>query len=268
MSDTDVVRQTRSARVARRFEKPIVVATLLVIPAIIVETSNAGASLKETAQALNWVIWSVFVLEVVVMLAIETDRLAWLRHHPLEIAIILITAPLLPSGLQFARFLRLLRLLRLALVVRLTRRMLSPVGLQFAAATVFIAVLGGAGAFDAAERGHQPEAIGLWDSLWWAMSTVATVGYGDVVPHTIMGRIIGMALMLIGIGFVALLTGAIAQRFLGLDRDHDLTHDEPPPLTQRDLMRELRSIAQRLEQLETSVIHHWTFDAEPGTEAN
>jgi voltage-gated potassium channel len=49
----------------------------------------------------------------------------------------------------------------------------------------------------------------LGTSLWWAVQTVTTVGYGDVVPHNTTGRVIGTVVMLTGIGFIAVMTAAV-----------------------------------------------------------
>ena len=68
---------------------------------------------ETVAHALNWVTWLAFLVELVVMLAVVPDRRAWLRHHPLDLIIVVLTPPVLPAGLQSLRVLRLLRLLRL-----------------------------------------------------------------------------------------------------------------------------------------------------------
>ena len=61
----------------------------------------------------------------------------------------------------------------------------------------------------------------LWDGIWWAVTTVTTVGYGDLYPTTVQGRIIGMALMFVGIGFLSLLTASIASRFVKEERSEE-----------------------------------------------
>jgi voltage-gated potassium channel len=71
---------------------------------------------------------------------------------------------------------------------------------------------------------------------------VTTVGYGDVTPETDEGRIIAVTVMLVGIGFAAVLTGAIAQRFIATEKPEDMSHAE--------LRARLEEIAARLERLE------------------
>jgi voltage-gated potassium channel len=58
----------------------------------------------------------------------------------------------------------------------------------------------------------------FWDGVWWAVVTVTTVGYGDVYPTTVAGRVVAIALMLVGVGFLAVLTATIASRFVKEDR--------------------------------------------------
>ncbi len=56
--------------------------------------------------------------------------------------------------------------------------------------------------------------ISLTEAFWWSLVTVTTVGYGDIVPQTSVGKIIGGALMLFGIGFIGLFTGTLAATFI------------------------------------------------------
>jgi hypothetical protein len=112
MQDSDLESEKRmderSARFERRFELPIVIAALLVIPIIIIEQSSAGEPWTTLAAVGNWVVWFLFLAEVVVMLAVAPDRRQWLRAHPLEIAIVILTPP--RSGLRRVRRIRRLYL--------------------------------------------------------------------------------------------------------------------------------------------------------------
>jgi len=250
---TQTPSSSRLERVTRRFEKPVLLATVLVIPAVIVEESGASRVVKDAALLMNWLIWLVFLAEMVALLAVAPSRRDWLARNPLSVAIVVVTVPFLPASLQAARLFRLARLVRLVLVLRLARQLLSPAGVQFAAVTVGLAVLGGGAAFSAAERTSDPPPT-LWDSVWWAMSTVTTVGYGDVSPQTTLGRVVGIALMVIGIGFVALLTGAIAQRFLHPDVARIEAAGERLEAGEHDIAEEFRDLAERLARLEARVV--------------
>jgi voltage-gated potassium channel len=84
-------------------------------------------------------------------------------------------------------------------------------------------------------------AIGTYgDALWWATSTVTTVGYGDVVPTSPGGRIVGGLLMLTGISLIPLITSAVVS-ILVTQRTKDAREAE---------MREMEEIIERLDRIE------------------
>lgn len=98
------------------------------------------------------------------------------------------------------------------------RRLTSTSAFRLAAlATVFLVVVAGA-IQDLVDHNEFPS---FWEGVWWASATVTTVGYGDVVPHSVFGRVVGIALMLVGIGFLAVLTATIASAFVKSDRQDE-----------------------------------------------
>jgi len=111
----------------------MLVAALLVVPVIVIEEADVGDPWRTVATVLNWMIWVAFAIELVVMLSVVRDRWRWIRTHPLEVAIVIVTPPFLPSALQAARVLRLLRLIRLLRIAKLARRVFSSEGLQYIA---------------------------------------------------------------------------------------------------------------------------------------
>jgi voltage-gated potassium channel len=243
----------RSERIARRFDVPMLIAALLVVPVLILQESNVAPGLRPVADVLNWIIWLAFVTEVVVMLLVVPHREPWLRRHPLEVTIALFTAPLLPASLQALRLVRLLRVLRLLKLVPSARRVFSVDGVRLAGVLTALVVLGGGAAFHAVENGHGRH-VSLWDGVWWAASTVTTAGSGNIYPHTTAGRAIAIVVMASGIGFVALLTGALAQRFLAADVER-VVEDEQRIETEITadaigITAELRDIARRINALE------------------
>ncbi len=69
--------------------------------------------------------------------------------------------------------------------------------------------------FGVVERLIDPDTFGsIWLGIWWATQTVTTVGYGDVVPQQTAGKAIAVILMLGGLSFLAVLTGAITSAFV------------------------------------------------------
>jgi voltage-gated potassium channel len=61
----------------------------------------------------------------------------------------------------------------------------------------------------------------IWDGIWWSVVTITTVGYGDLYPKSVEGRIIAMVVMFVGIGFLSVLTATIASRFIQTDTHSD-----------------------------------------------
>jgi voltage-gated potassium channel len=83
----------------------------------------------------------------------------------------------------------------------------------------------------------------LGPALWWAVATVTTVGYGDVVPREPHGRLLASILMLLGFGTLSLLTGTIASALVA--RQHRRTES-----TEAELLASLQRVERRLEALE------------------
>ncbi|MEE8399276.1 MAG: ion channel [Desulfobacterales bacterium] len=74
---------------------------------------------------------------------------------------------------------------------------------------IVLVIFFGSGAFFYFE-----EKVSFGDALWWSVVTMTTVGYGDISPQTTGGRIVGFSVMLMGIGFLGLLTATIASAFI------------------------------------------------------
>lgn len=110
---------------------------------------------------------------------------------------------------KFMRILKLSRLLAfLSKLHRNSKKFLRTNGLIYSLYFAILVIL--LGAFGI----HLTENRSFSDSLWWAFVTATTVGYGDISPTTIFGRVIAVLLMIVGIGTIGMLTGTVATFFL------------------------------------------------------
>ena len=84
----------------------------------------------------------------------------------------------------------------------------------------------------------------VWLGMWWAIQTVTTVGYGDVTPKDVLGRVVAAAVMLQGIAFIAIITAVITSSFVArATRARDAAQA-------KDEMTELEQIEARLAELD------------------
>jgi voltage-gated potassium channel len=168
-------------------------------------------------EAAELALTIAFAAEFVSRIGASHNRAAYLRVHWIDLV------ALIPAS-RALRILRILRLLRLVRAFAGVYRALGHVGslaqhrgLQ----TIVLSWLGVmvicCAAIYFAERDINAAIRSPFDALWWGISTMTTVGYGDVVPMTAEGRIAASALMLLGIGLFSAVT-AIITSFLVASR--------------------------------------------------
>jgi voltage-gated potassium channel len=87
----------------------------------------------------------------------------------------------------------------------------------------------------------------LGGGLWWAVQTVTTVGYGDHVPETATGQIMAALVMLLGIGFITVITASITSAFVERSRKKVRAEGDPEATAEQ-----LRKIDARLERIEAA----------------
>lgn len=163
------------------------------------------------------------------------DRRGYLRGHWID-AVALIPIPI-ARGLRVLRLLRLLRLVRafaglyrgLSAAERFaTDRQLVWLFISWLAVAFICSA-----ALYVAEAGVNPAVDEPLDALWWGVTTLTTVGYGDVYPMTPEGRLAGGALMILGITLFATITATITSR---------LIEHEPVRETAADSLRALAGL--------------------------
>jgi voltage-gated potassium channel len=246
----------RAEHAAKRFEIPVLIAALAVVPVVILEESAGASPLwLGAAGAANWVIWAVFAIELLIVTTLNRDHWAAFRRYWLNAVIVVISLPVLPVALamtrlsrvtHLARVLRLLRFVRLAAVLSRGGQVASLVfrghGLGYVMSVTALLAAGFGTMFAVVE----PDVDSIVEGLWLAVVTVTSVGYGDIVPTTGVGRIAGTTLMLLGVGFVAALTAAVAARFVANDEARMREETEDIEHIVRQLQTQLDRIEARL----------------------
>jgi voltage-gated potassium channel len=180
-------------------------------PAFVDPISTSTQSLLNIVQ---WITWIAFAGDLIYGLTKAPSKKGYLKKHPLEVA-----AVLLP-------FLRPLRLMRVISFGGLAIQKVA-IGRQFAItikvfiASIFVAYIS-AVQITISERDLVGSNIkNFGDGLWWAITTVTTVGYGDRYPTTTEGRFLAVLLMFVGISLVGVITASVAAWFVKMSSNDE-----------------------------------------------
>jgi voltage-gated potassium channel len=236
---------TAEERFEHAVELPLLVLALAMVPLLVLPlVVDLPSGVKTSFIALDWFIWAAFAFEYVVRLVLTDRRWRFVRHEwP---ALLIIALPFLrPLRIvRSARALRLLRLTRLIGVLgragQLARQLFTRHKLHYVLLGMMAIILGAAGLMLAVEEGGGGSIDSFGDALWWAITTVTTVGYGDYFPVTPAGRGIAAFLMVAGIALFGVLTANVAAFFV--EQEQATAVD---PVTER-----LDEVLRRLERLE------------------
>ncbi|WP_406832498.1 potassium channel family protein [Pedococcus sp. KACC 23699] len=193
----------------RRSEVPLLLLALafLVAYAWPVLDPRIDPTLATFLDYISWTVWAAFAIDFAVRLALARDRGNYAVRHWYDVALIVLPV------------LRPLRLLRLLAFVRILNRsavgnLAGRVTTYVIGAAVMAVGLGAVAALDAEQDAPNANITTIGDALWWAATTVTTVGYGDRYPVTTTGRVIAVMLMVVGIALVGAITASIAAWFV------------------------------------------------------
>jgi voltage-gated potassium channel len=158
---------------------------------------------RSACELGDLLIWGVFCFEYVTRLLLSADKIRFVRTHWFDLSVLILPV------LRPLRALRLLNALRVLNrhAVSWTRGRLA---LYVVATTGLIVLIAGLAVLEA-ERGRPGSNIDSYpQALWWAVCTITTVGYGDLYPQTVEGRLVALALMVGGLGLIGFTTGSLA----------------------------------------------------------
>lgn len=150
-----------------------------------------------------WATWTLFAVDLVVRVVLAPDRLRYLLRHWLDVLVV---------ALPLLRPLRLLRLVPLLRVLnrRATTGLRGRLAIYVAGGAALLAFCGALTVLDAERENPDANITGFGDAIWWAATTMTTVGYGDRYPTTGVGRLAAVALMVAGIAVLGVVTATLA----------------------------------------------------------
>jgi voltage-gated potassium channel len=225
-----VVRDRTAAfeRFSRAVDGPMMVMALAMIPLIVVPlVLDMSPATERAVLAVDYLLWAVFAAEYGIKLYLAPNRRRFVAHHIPDLVIVVV--PML-RPLRVLRSVRLLRLLRLVLLggfaakgVREARSILRHRGLNWVLLIALVLNLIAAAAVLEFERANPEANIDSYpDALWWAVTTITTVGYGDRFPMSPAGRGVAVVLMIAGIAMFGVITATIAAYFVEQKAEEDM----------------------------------------------
>jgi 8-oxo-dGTP pyrophosphatase MutT (NUDIX family) len=184
---------------------------LLLVPVLLLEETSADAATVQLATAANASIWAAFALDYAVDLWRSGDRSGYVRSHWADLALIVVSPPLLvPPEAQALRALRAFRLLRAFAVVgvvaeRLGRPLTRTAALTIAGLLAIVLLAGGVLIIAAEPRSFPTVTQGYA----WAVATLVTAGHTTPEPTTVAGRAISTLIVVMGLGTFAALAASL-----------------------------------------------------------
>ncbi|MHA7650682.1 potassium channel family protein [Mycobacterium sp. ML4] len=193
---------------------------------------------------LCWIAWAMFVGDYFARLVLADNRREWFLLHILDLVIVLLP------------FLRPLRMVRLIVLLGVLQKAVGHAVrgqiLLYTVSGVALLVYTGALAVLDAERKQAGATINSFGkAVWWAITTVTTVGYGNLYPITVSGRVVAVLLMMGGITLVGVVTASLASWIVQRVSDADTANQVATAAHIDELRGEIRALAEQLRTLDT-----------------
>jgi voltage-gated potassium channel len=226
----------------RRTEWPMAVVAFAFLVAYSCEVLlDLSAGWAAVCSALMSGTWLLFVIDYVARLYLAERRVHWFFRHLHEFVVVVLPA------------IRPLRLLRLVAMVTVMQRAIGGAirgkVLIYTISTSSLLLYVASLAMYEAERNHPDSTVNSFgEALWWSMTTVTTVGYGDYSPVTTTGRLIAAALMIGGISLIGVVTATIASWIVEQVSEEDKAKQAATAHQIEELRHEVRRLTDRLAQ--------------------
>ncbi len=223
----------------------------IVLAALIPIVATVTARRHGVLLTIDFLAWFVFLADLVVHIRLTRK---YLRRGigMFDLGVVIATFPwyIIP-GLEntdillLARIARVARLLLAGTHLGPLRRLFERLGRAFLYAAILLVVC----SIVVQEVEHEKHGFeNIWDSLWWGVVTITTVGYGDLVPETAPGRAVAVVLMLGGLAFLGALAGSLAA-FLRIQDTGAAPAEDDEPAPTDGIAAELASVREQVAEL-------------------
>ncbi|WP_461172135.1 potassium channel family protein [Arthrobacter sp. Z1-9] len=225
---------------------PLTVTALIFLAAyawqVIGRMEGSGAFWLEVVM---WATWGIFAADYLLNLWLAADRSSWFLRNLHELLIV---------ALPFFRPLRLLRLVTLLSVLHRTLgdTLRGRVVTYVVGSATMLVFVGALAVLDVEQYVPDAKIVTFGDALWWAMTTITTVGYGDMYPVTPIGRMVAAALMMSGIAVLGVVTASIASWLVQRVEDNAeamAEAEEPARAEVAELVAEMALLRREIAEL-------------------
>jgi voltage-gated potassium channel len=230
-------------------EWPMLAAAVLFLTAYSIQViANLQTIQAGVIEVIIWITWAAFAVDYAVNLFLAPQRAKWFIRNLHELVILVLPA------------LRPLRLLRLVTLVRMFHRaggnaLRGRIVTYVLASATLLVYAGALAVLDAEENAAGSNITNFEDAVWWAMTTITTVGYGDHFPVTLLGRLVAAGLMIGGMAVLGVVTASVAAWLVenvAVETAADVEAKEEP------LRLEIARLARQIEQLSAQLTERAT----------
>lgn len=239
MSDLGVVRADESRPRSDRLEIVAVVLALAFLGAyaLPILQPDSSQAVKDLCRVVVWVTWVLLAVEVAIRFAGADSKVEFFKSRWLDV--LAVALPVL----------RPLRLLRLLVVLSALQRFVGHslrgrIAIYVTGSIALTSFVGALAVLDAERKNAGANILTFGDAIWWVMTTLSTVGYGDHYPVTTAGRCIAVALMVVGVALLGVVTASLAAWLIEQVREIEAESDavqRQDILAVHDELRELRA---------------------------
>lgn len=233
----------RLRRWERATETPLMISAVLflVAYAIPIIWPASPPDLVRACSLVVAVTWVALGVDYAARLVLADRRWRFVRSNLLDLAAL---------ALPLLRPLRLLRLVALLSVLNRAgaHTLRGRVATYVAGGSALLIFAGALAITDAERRSPDATITGFADGLWWAITTVTTVGYGDRYPVTTTGRFVALALMIGGVALLGVVTATLASWLVERVRADNEEEGTATRAQVADLTEQIRALAAQLER--------------------